>query len=247
MLNPSILSEPGGNSRANDGTNMDVSIAICTRNRAVSLARTLKSLTAMSVPDGLDWEIVVVNNASSDNTDAVIFCFQSQLPLQRQFEAAPGLSNARNRAVAAAKGAYVVWTDDDVVVDRCWLGAYVEAFRSWPDAALFGGKIIPLFEEPMPYWLRECWPMVGNAYALREFGDKTVPIVASCLPYGANFAVRTVEQRIYSYNPALGVGAPVPTEATIGDKGGDLHFSIAPGSPAVCLSFSADRVGSRDS
>jgi glycosyltransferase involved in cell wall biosynthesis len=190
---------------------MDVSIAICTRDRAASLARTLDSLSAMSIPDGLEWEVVVVNNAARDDTDSVIAGFRHGLPLHREYEAAPGLSNARNRAVAALGGAYVIWTDDDVVVDRRWLAAYVEAFRERPDAAMFGGKIIPLFEEPVPGWLRECWMAVGHAYAFRDFGDEPSPITDLCAPYGANFAVRVKEQRAYLYNPELGAGTRIPT------------------------------------
>jgi glycosyltransferase involved in cell wall biosynthesis len=189
---------------------MDVSVAICTRDRATSLGRTLESLSAMIIPDGLAWEVVVVNNASRDDTDAAIARFRHRLPVRREYEAAPGLSNARNCAVATVKGAYVIWTDDDVIVDRLWLSAYVRAFQEWPDAALFGGKIIPLFEEPMPDWLRDCWRQVG-AYALRDFGNDPLPITPQRDPFGANFAVRTREQRIYRYNPSLGLGAQIPT------------------------------------
>jgi hypothetical protein len=105
----------------------------------------------------------------------------------------------------------VVWTDDDVLVDRHWISAYAEAFRRWPDVALFGGKIIPLFEEPMPDWLRECWTQVDGAYAFRDFGDDPLPITPLRDPFGANFAVRMQEQKLYPYNPTLGIGARIPT------------------------------------
>lgn len=195
---------------------MDVSIAICTRNRAASLARVLESLVAMNIPDGLRWEVIVVNNGSTDETDAVIARYQNRLPLRREFEAKPGKSNACNHAVAVAKGAYMVWTDDDVIVDPCWLSAYVDAFREFPDSVLFGGKIIPLFDEPMPPWLRECWVAVGGAFAHRDFGDDPVPlaVAGNRMPYGANFAVRTAEQRAYRYDPALGPG----TAAGLGEE-----------------------------
>jgi len=190
---------------------MDVSIAICTRDRAASLARTLDSLSAMRIPDGLEWEVVVVNNASRDDTDSVIAGFRHRLPLRREYEAVPGLSNARNRAVGTLRGAHVIWTDDDVIVDRYWLAAYIEAFRERPDAAIFGGKIIPLFEEPVPAWLRECWMAVGDAYAFRDFGNEPSPITDLSAPYGANFAVRVKEQRAYLYNPELGAGTRIAT------------------------------------
>jgi glycosyltransferase involved in cell wall biosynthesis len=163
----------------------------------------------MHVPDDLQWEVVVINNASLDDTDAVILRFQERLPLRREFEAAPGLSNARNRALRVIKGAYVIWTDDDVIVDQGFLAAYVEAFRRWPHAVLFGGKIIPVFEEPMPPWLRECQTMIGGTFAHRDFGDEPVPLTCTGnrIPFGANFAVRTAEHRAHMYNPVLGAGA----------------------------------------
>ena len=195
---------------------MDVSIAICTRDRATSLARTLDSFTKMSIPSDLKWELIVVNNGSMDETEAVIGHFQDSLPLHREFEGAPGVSNARNRAVEVAQGAYVIWTDDDVIVDQHWLGSYVDAFRKWPNAAFFGGKIIPLFEGGTPHWLRECWKVVGDAYAFRDLGDEPIHFALkdNRIPYGANFAVRSVEQKAYSYNPALGPGAWIPGEET---------------------------------
>src|SRR5438067_2246813 len=131
---------------------MLVTVAICTFNRAESLRRTLESLGAMQVPDDIDWEVLVVNNKSTDHTDAVIADFAERLPIRREYEERPGQSNARNRAIGTAKGDYIIWTDDDVVVDRGWLAAYADAFRSRPEAAVFGGPIRPRYETPAVKW-----------------------------------------------------------------------------------------------
>ena len=70
-------------------------------------------------------------------------CFR-RLPARTQgFESRPGLSHARNRAIAEATGDYILWTDDDVTVCRDWLVAYADAFRKWPDAVGFGGPSGP--------------------------------------------------------------------------------------------------------
>ena len=123
---------------------MPTTVAICTLNRAELLRRTLDWPAVMRLPDDADWEVVVVsNNNCIDHTDAVIKAFADRLPIRREFEPERGLSHARNRAVDAAKGDYIVWTDDDVVVAPGWLAAYIEAFRRWPEAAVFGGPIIP--------------------------------------------------------------------------------------------------------
>jgi glycosyltransferase involved in cell wall biosynthesis len=185
---------------------MLITVAICTLNRAASLARTLESLAAMQVPGAIDWELVVVNNGCTDATDEVVGAFAGRLPLRRAFEGQRGHSPARNRAVDAARGDYLVWTDDDVVVDCGWLAAYDEAFRRWPEAAVFGGPITPRFEPPTPKWVVEGRELIGAAFAERDFGDAVRPlgIDGNRIPYGPNFALRAREQRSFRYDPELG-------------------------------------------
>jgi glycosyltransferase involved in cell wall biosynthesis len=187
---------------------MFVTVAICTFNRAESLRRTLDSLAAMGVPEDLEWEVLVVNNNSKDHTDAVIDTFADRLPIRREFEPQPGASRARNRAVDVAKGDYFVWTDDDVVVGRDWLAAYADAFRRWPEAAVFGGPIRPRYEEPVVEWVAESEALLGAPYCIRDLGNDHIPlsVAGNRLPLGANFALRAAEQRAVRYNPELGPG-----------------------------------------
>jgi glucosyl-dolichyl phosphate glucuronosyltransferase len=187
-----------------------VTVAICTLNRAESLRRTIVSLVAMRVPDDLDWEVVVVNNNCTDHTDAVIEEFAGRLPLRREIEPQRGLSRARNRAVDAAKGDYIVWIDDDVVVDPGWLTAYVEAFRRWPEAAVFGGPIVPRYAPPVPKWIAESKAILGpTVFAGCDLGNQALPlsVAAGRVPYGPNFGFRAVEQRNFRYDPGLGHGS----------------------------------------
>jgi GT2 family glycosyltransferase len=95
---------------------------------------------------------------------------------RREFEPRSGLSNARNRAMAAARGEYIVWTDDDVVVGAGWLTAYAEAFRRWPDAVVFGGRIKPRYEPPAARWVAESERALGGPFAIRDFGDEVQPL-----------------------------------------------------------------------
>jgi glycosyltransferase involved in cell wall biosynthesis len=196
---------------------MLVTVAICTFNRAESLRRTLESLAAMQLPKTLDWEMVVVNNNSTDHTDAVIEAFANRLPIRREFEPHPGASHARNRAVEVARGDYFVWTDDDVVVDSGWLAAYLEAFRQRPEAAVFGGPITPKYEAPVVKWVAESEALLGAPYCIRDLGDEAIPlsVAGNRLPLGANFAVRGAEQRAFRYDPELGPG---PTTQRRGEE-----------------------------
>ena len=115
---------------------MFVTVGICTFNRAESLRRALDSLVAIRVPNDLAWEIVIVNNNSTDCTDEIIGEYIGRLPVRREFEPRPGKSNALHRAIDVAKGDYIIWIDDDVVVDAGWLTAYADAFWRWPEAAV---------------------------------------------------------------------------------------------------------------
>lgn len=195
---------------------MKIAIAICTYNRAELLRTTLECLCGMDAPQAAEWAVLVVNNRSTDHTDAVIAQFAQRLPLVPLQEPQQGLSHARNRAVKAAEqwGAdYILWTDDDVLPCREWLRAYEQAFTEAPQARIFGGSVDPLFEEEPPRWLTKHFPFIQSAFAVIDPYVGSQPaqsndIRDTGLPYGANFA--------------LGVRGAVPIhfDARLGVKGG---------------------------
>jgi glycosyltransferase involved in cell wall biosynthesis len=147
----------------------------------------------------------------------VIDSFVGRLPIRRVVEPKRGVSNARNRAVDEAKGDYILWTDDDVVVDPGWLAAYADAFKRWPDVAVFGGKIVPRLEEPVPGWFKQSLSQFGGMLAFRDLEDWDIPlqIRGAPLPYGPSMAVRTVEHRRFRFDPALG---PAPGQRRRGEE-----------------------------
>lgn len=184
---------------------MTVTVAICTYDRCELLERTLASFRSLRVPEDVSWEIVVVDNRCTDETPAVVESAAEELPVRRVEEPRPGLSHARNRAVAAAEGEHVVWTDDDVRVSPGWLAAYVRAFRRWPDAAFYGGPIRPLFAGDRPGWLVEGWSAVAGAYPVLDHGRKPFRITRrDRLPYGANFAAPAEVLAERAFDPRLG-------------------------------------------
>jgi hypothetical protein len=184
---------------------MLVTVAICTRNRAASLARTLECLIDMAPPD-VPWEVLVIDNGSTDNTPQVLAGFVGRLPLRWETEARAGISHARNRAAAAAQGAYIAWTDDDTLVDREWLATYARAFARWPEATLFGGRIEPVLLPPQTRLFRDHFGLLTLPLGARDLGPETRPLDAREVPFGANFAVRTAEQRRFPFDAGLGKG-----------------------------------------
>jgi glucosyl-dolichyl phosphate glucuronosyltransferase len=182
-----------------------LSVAICTRNRAGMLAQTLDAMASgLRVPAGVTWELLVVDNGSTDDTDRVLNAFAARLSIRRLFEPEQGLSHARNLAVRHATGDYLIWTDDDVLVDPHWLEAYHDAFVRRPGAAVFGGMIEPWFPGGIPAWLEKAWTHVQGAYAVRDLGPQDALLAPGWLPYGANMAVRMDVQRRYLYDVHLG-------------------------------------------
>lgn len=182
---------------------MRFTVAICTWNRAPLLSRVLERLTRVRDPEGA-WEVVVVNNGSTDDTERVLDAFAGRLPIRRAFEPRPGLSHARNTAVSHATGDYLVWTDDDALVSVDWLAAYGRAVERHPEAAVFGGPVRPRFEGTPPPWLSAAWHDISAAFAARDLGDEPFEFGGDELPYGANFVIRAREQRLFPYDPNLG-------------------------------------------
>src|SRR5215212_6049306 len=93
-----------------------ISIAVCTWNRARMVEKTLESFTRLVVPEGVNWEVVVVNNNSPDDTETVLERFAARLPLRHFLETRQGIAHARNRAAREARNDVILWTDDDVQV-----------------------------------------------------------------------------------------------------------------------------------
>jgi glycosyltransferase involved in cell wall biosynthesis len=194
---------------------MKLTIAICTWNRAALLDQTLSSISRLRIPEGVEWEVLVVNNNSTDRTEEVLGNWASRLPLRTLRERRAGKSNALNFAVREATGDYIVFTDDDVLVDPEWLGAYYEAFQAHPDGAVFGGPILPWFAGDPPAWLARTIHLIGYAYAQLDLGNRPIQLGGDDVPFGANMAMRMKEQRSRQYDPALG---PQPGSALRGEE-----------------------------
>ena len=169
---------------------MNTSVIICTWNRATLLDQTLRHMRGLAIPPGVEWELIIVNNNSTDGTDTVIARHKQNLPIRRLFEGRPGKSVAANLAIAHAKGNLLLWTDDDALVDRDWLAEYFKAAQQYPDVMYFGGPVEPWFAVTPPQWIRRHFEALAGAFATRRIGEVTRPIEASEYPYGVNMATR---------------------------------------------------------
>lgn len=164
---------------------MTVTVAICTWNRSASLRETLKQLTSLRVPVGIEWELLIVNNNCTDDTDAVCAEFASVLPIRVLHEQTPGQSRARNLAVHEARGSVICWTDDDVIVDVNWLATLLESFNRYRADWVFGASE-PSWPGAPPAWYT---PRLQRYFAVLDYGP--VPFIVTDVDhpfFGLNFA-----------------------------------------------------------
>lgn len=182
---------------------LDVTVVICTFNRSALLSQTLERITQVSAPSP-NWELLLLDNNSSDSTKAVAEAFAKRLPLRYLFEGRQGKTHALNRSLDEARSDLIVWTDDDVLVELNWLDALLSASRRFPEAALFGGPVAPWFPvEPSPELL-EAFPIVRSGFCGVDYDLPEGPAPAPYWVHGANMACRRSRIGRARYNESLG-------------------------------------------
>lgn len=169
----------------------DVSVVIATYNRCEILGGALESLLHQETP-GLTYEVVIVDNNSTDDTLRVIEEQRhgtSGCGLHYRFEKEQGISHARNNGISVARAPIIAFTDDDIKPAPDWVARVYEGFQRFPEADCIGGKVLPDPSTKFPDWLTEYhW----TPLALMNLGDKSLVLDVVNGPglIGANLAVR---------------------------------------------------------
>lgn len=186
-----------------------VEIAICTWNRYWLLQRTLETVDRLLVPDGIELRLLLVDNASTDQTADCIqkFAqsdFASRHDVVALHEPQQGHTFSRNRAIENSQADLILWTDDDVLLPVDWVQKYVDAANHQAESTFWGSVIEPEFVGGKPKWMESTWEIVKGCFAARDLGENRVPFTANRLPYGANFAIRGETQRATPFATELG-------------------------------------------
>lgn len=171
---------------------MDLSVVLCTWNRSKTLAIVLASLEASLAPGSFNWEILVVDNNSTDDTRGICDSFVKRNPdrFRYLFEERQGKSFALNTGVRNARGGIVAFTDDDVTVDPNWVAQIYATFQNYECAGV-AGRIVALWTCKQPSWIDLDGPYHHDAYgAIVRFEKGDRPHELSCTAAGANFAFR---------------------------------------------------------
>ena len=183
---------------------MNVTVIVCTYNRCEKLANALNRLAASQIPEPIEWEVLVVDNNSSDQTREVVDGFRLRDPAHFRyiFEPQQGLSHARNAGIAKARGEVLAFTDDDDEVEPDWMWNLTVALYSGPWAGV-GGRIIPQWPKPVPKWLSSDRSTLDGPYG--EFCPTPTAAPLTRPPYGGNVAYRReVFEKYGGYRVDLG-------------------------------------------
>lgn len=185
---------------------MKISVLIATHNRASLLRPTLERLSTQAFQPGD--EVIVVNNASTDETSEVIARAARgfPVPLRSRYDAAPGKAAALNAVARSARGDIFALTDDDVLVASDWLQTIRRLFAD-QSMALVGGRVDPHWQEPAPAWLEVeqngSYGLMSSPLALLHYGE--VQELGHRTAVGANMAVRrSVFEALGGFAPHLG-------------------------------------------
>ncbi len=184
-----------------------ISAIICTHNRDPYLAAAIDSLLEQDLTaQGLgDFEVIVVDNASTDTTKAIVEARLDNPRLKYVHESKLGLSHARNRGVVESTGEIVAYLDDDAVAEAYWLRMLVEAYRADEKLAIAGGRVTLLWPEKTipPTWLSDAMLSCLGHY---DLGKETVNIEnPSLTPRGLNYSLRrSFLESVGGFDPQLG-------------------------------------------
>ena len=142
----------------------DVTVAVCTYNRAEYLRITLQSLVVQTCGGRFSYEIIVVDNGSTDNTKDIVeeISRNSPVPVRYVMERAPGLANARNKGIIGAQGDWIVCFDDDQLAEPCWLKELLEVAWEKSCNCVGGKRLLYLSEEEASNIGPECRKILGE-------------------------------------------------------------------------------------
>lgn len=186
---------------------MKITVIVCTYNRCRQLAVALESVARSVHPDFASWEILVVDNNSTDQTREVAetFCRRHEGRFRYLFEKRKGKSNALNAGITSAVGDVLAFMDDDVQVEPTWLLNLVEGLRN-NEWAGCGGRVLPQQDVPLPKWLPpDAW-FAPAPLAIFDRGSERRELHEP--PFGTNMAFRkTVFEKYGGFRSDLGPGS----------------------------------------
>jgi glycosyltransferase involved in cell wall biosynthesis len=165
-----------------------LSVIFSTYNGEVTLPLMLEAFTKLTPNKNIKWELIAINNNSTDNTLDILNTYLKKLPLRILEEKKPGKNAALNKGIIDSSGNLLIFTDDDIIPDKHWLNHYDKLQYSLNEYSLFGGTIKPYWMSPPNEVLLENIP-IGVVFAITPEDAQEGGITAGKI-WGPNMAVR---------------------------------------------------------
>jgi glucosyl-dolichyl phosphate glucuronosyltransferase len=172
----------------NSATTMLLSVIVPTRNRALFVADLLDTL-AVQIPVPFPWEVLVIDNGSTDQTAQIVQEKISSLPIEIRYiyEPRPGLHNGRHRGALEGRGKYLAYLDDDILLTPTWIRGVEKLMAGQAEAIV--GRILPKWETRPPTWLATLIRGPESGYlSLLDMGTQGFYINPGFV-YGDNFFI----------------------------------------------------------
>lgn len=177
-----------------------VSVAICSYNRKKYLEKCLDSLVHQKDIDSKDYELLIIDNNSTDGTKNLVTEYINKYPsikIYYYFEPKLGLSHARNRAIKEAHSDYIAYIDSDGIAYPDWIKQIIEFTRKYPHVLAFGGPAYRYTEIPVPKW-------VPPEYGTLNLGEKEKEVEGGI--FGCNMIFKkSLLEKFGGFNPELGM------------------------------------------
>ncbi len=162
-----------------------ISAIICTHNRDRYLAKAIDSLLSQTIEN---YEILVIDNASTDSTAQVVESYLTHPRVRYHYEAQVGLSVARNTGARLSTAPIIAYLDDDAIASPQWLQTFINAYHQDEKLAISGGKVNLIWDCTPPSWISE--NLSGNL-GFYDLGDCELRIEQPGLtPRGLNYSIR---------------------------------------------------------
>jgi glycosyltransferase involved in cell wall biosynthesis len=199
----------------NEKTQIELSVIICTRNRARKLATLIQCLGSQRDIEKLNWEIIIVDNNSTDNTKEVAYAFSegSNLRINYIFEPRTGLSYARNIGILVSKGSYILFIDDDVLIPKEFVSNVLFGVQEFPEFHIFGFRVLADWHETTkkPLWInfKKPFNLVQSFLPTHDLGKEPLqyPNRYSRNPIGAAFLIKKeIIENLGPFREDLGAG-----------------------------------------
>ena len=211
----------------------NITVLICTYNNATRLQITLDALSKCHIDPYITWELVLVNNNSSDNTRDIALSYKGRLPLIYLEEPIQGVSNARNAGLVQGNGELVIFTDDDIKPAGEWIMTYWRGYQEYGGKAFFGGPIESEFEGSVPD--NELLTVSPPSVRGFDLGEEQHVVESGMFFVGANWACpRSLIDVVGPVNPSLGLN-PHSGKIKVGEETDLMRRLINVGAIAVYL------------